>query len=797
MEFLRRIKNIFNKKNLIYVFLVFCIFGSIYTNANSNVVDESTYILSNAFDKLVGNQSVHHSPVSSDTATQYGSNITLSQVLSMSIIPIVLIFFTMRFLLRLSFKDDQGASQDSYFLLSLIATLILTIPKFGYEVKNGNGLTYEKPIIIVIGESLNHKIFYFLDQIGETDFDKPVDIPNFTLSSPTMFKKDFETITKAVLSTDFEDKEEVKIKVVKNENEYSISARLGNEILTVNTRSDVLLNQRAESIGIDLQKQEEAFVMAYYNALFNHAVKVKKALSNVSINEHKDDFANVLSSTLFDDRDTLYEGHFTNHCDTMFKVPSSLDALNFNSYLEVASMCGSKAFVSSQYKNPYYDYDVQMFGNTKLKQGLAMYFGDDVPNHFLSVDTIIDYTKNTCDSGGYLSCVKAVNFAEHKDQVRNTKMGFISPIVRMFRDYFKTKNEDSLVYTSRRISTSSAKTDTFSDLNSGKTEFGLITFKPESKSYAEHLDYSIENLISYAKVDFTITLDELLSVYLRQDVLAPYQRFLACSLNPSQIKDGYKCNSATAETTNVGTGLLEMGVKLWILSETSNIKPASKSSSTEVGKKSYVSSNMLKVVSTSSLLFAADDPYLNSDYYSDGTVKTLVIGKIIANLLVSDETLANQINNTFKTFAIKIALFGLTMILFVFGMVIFHAKRIIQLIIENLTYLQASPVLATVDCYNSKGMPKETVVQFLFTLLGLIGHIYCALNLFDILDLLVMSMIADVMNYTEVRTASFEEFYVDITGMFVYAIFSIMICWKTFRKETQELDSAIRTTRGN
>ncbi|EOV0920147.1 hypothetical protein ACOLNO_002957, partial [Vibrio parahaemolyticus] len=529
--------------------------------------------------------------------------------------------------------------------------------------------------------------------------------------------------------------------------------------------------------------------------LFTHAVKVKKALANVSINQNQDDFANVLSSTLFDDRDTLYEGHFTNHCDTMYQVPTSLDALNFNSFLEVASMCGSKAFVSDQYKNPYYDYDKQMFGDTKLKQGLAMYFGDDIPNHFLSVDAIIDYTKNTCDSGGYLSCVKAVNFAEHKDQVRNTKMGFVSPIVRMFRDYFKTKNEDSLVYTSRRIQTSSAKTDTFSDLNLGKTEFGLITFKPESKSYAEHLDYSIENLISYAKVDFTITSDELLSVYLKQDVLAPYERFKACSLNPSQIKDGYKCNSATSETTNLGAGLLEMGTKMWFLSETSNIKPAKKSDTTDIGKKSYKGSNALKVVSASSLLFAADDPYLNSDYYSDGTVKTLVIGKIIANLLVSDEILANQINSLFKTFAIKIALFGLTMILFVFGLVIFHAKRVIQLIIENLTIMQASPILLTIDCYNKKGMPKKVVEDFLISLLALIGHVYCALNLFDISDLLVMSMISDVLNYTDVRTTSFEEFYIDITGMFVYAIFSIMICWKTFRKETSDIDEAIRTAK--
>lgn len=780
------------KLKIIYLIIFTMILFVGFSNANGNFIDDSTKHIFNLFTELKGGDPSGTTFLPTNAQNTYGMNITIAQYLAIAIIPLFLFTFLIKGLLAYAFNDKDKIG-DGFQFVSLLIVLALITPKFGIYVAGKNGAPgYQKPIVVFVGEQIALKFFYFVDSIGEQDFDKPVDIPDFKLADPVAFYDDYYAITNLMLKADF-DKETEKITVVKDQGFYRVNVMIGGEIVNLSLQSNEVLNNQVSEIGIDLEQKEEAYAVAHFNDLFTHAAKVKKALEGVDVGQHKQSTASIFD-TILSDVEVAYSRHYTTYCDSIYKdLPNAMDTITFNNFLDVAALCGSKNFIAKHYENPFYDYEQQVFSNTELNKGYAMYFGTEIENYSYSVDQIIDKAKSTCE-GGYYACAQSANFAAHKDFVRNIKAGAVSPLARTIGDNFDASDKTFKLITTRGFDSSYAKTRSFKDLNVGQESVGDIEFTTTSTNYSENINAVISSLVSLTKVDIDTDFEKVLNTYVADDIAQPFKRLATCALHSSQVKNGFRCTSITSEMLKAGSGFLQGGSKLVLLSEMTNFSHSkSKKNGLEVGKNSKFtkSMNTAKVLSAGSVMYLTDKPFLNTPYQFDGTVEALISSKIIMSLMISDPQLNSDLTNIISNIGWKMIWFGIALFVIVLAVPFILITRLLATVVKIITMIQISPVSFLIAVINNYGSTRGLIIDFFKQLSLLVIYSITMLMTFDFLDILIMSFVEDLMYNYSFEFVSIENFFLNIFQFLMYAIFSLFVIVKFLKQYSIEIEKSV------
>lgn len=780
------------KLKISYLIILVMILFVGFSNANGSFIDDSTKHIFNLFTELTSGEPSGTTFLPTNAQNSYGMNITFAQYLAIAIIPLFLGTFLIKGLLAYAFNDRDKIG-DGFQFASLLIVLALITPKFGIYVAGKNGSPgYQKPIVVFVGEQIALKFFYFVDKIGEQDFDKPIFIPDFKLADPVAFYDDYYAITNLMLKADF-DKEAEKITVIKDQGFYRVNVIIGGEIVSLSLQSNEILNNQVAEIGIDLEAKEEAYAVAHFNDLFTHAAKVKKALENVEVGQHKQSTASIFD-TILSDVEVAYSRDYTTYCDSIYKdLPDAMDTITFNNFLDVVALCGSKNFIAKNYQNPFYDYEQQVFSNTELNKGYAMYFGTEIENYSYSVVQIIDKAKSTCE-GGYYACAQAANFAAHKDFVRNIKAGAVSPIARTIGDNFDASDKTFKLITTRGYDSSSAKTRSFKDLNLGKSSIGEFEFATTSTNYSEHINALVSNLVSLTKVDIDTDFEKVVSSYVADDISTPFKRLATCALHSSQVKNGFRCTSITSELLKAGSGFMQGGSKLVLLSEMTNLSHSkAKKDDLKIGKNSKFtkSINTAKVLTAGSIMYLTDKPFLNTPYQFDGTVEALISSKIIISLMISDPQLNSDLNNIISDIGWKMIWFGIALFVIVLAIPFILITRLLATVVKIITMIQISPLTFVVSVINEYGSVRNLVIAFFKQLILLAIYTITMLMSFDFLDILIMSFVDDLMYNYSFEFVSIENFFLNIFQFLMYAIFSIFVVVKFLKQNQVEIEKAV------
>ncbi|MEZ9619580.1 hypothetical protein AB4264_24100 [Vibrio sp. 10N.261.55.B8] len=780
------------KLKIIYLIIFTMILFIGFSNANGNFIDDSTKHIFNLFTELKGGEPSGTTFLPTNAQNTYGMNITIAQYLAIAIIPLFLVTFLIKGLLAYAFNDKDKIG-DGFQFVSLLIVLALITPKFGIYVAGKNGSPgYQKPIVVFVGEQIALKFFYFVDSIGEQDFDKPVDIPDFKLADSVAFYDDYYAITNLMLKADF-DKEAEKITVVKEQGFYRVNVMIGGEIVSLSLQSNEVLNNQVSEIGIDLEAKEEAYAVAHFTDLFDHAAKVKKALEGVDVGQHKQTTASIFD-TILSDVEVAYSRHYTTYCDSIYKdLPEAMDTITFNNFLDVAALCASKNFIAKNYQNPFYDYEQQVFSNTVLNKGYAMYFGTEIENYSYSVDQIINKAKSTCE-GGYYACAQAANFAAHKDFVRNIKAGVVSPLARTIGDNFDASDKTFKLITTRGFDSSYAKTRSFKDLNLGKSSVGEFDFETTSTNYSENINAVISSLVSLTKVDIDTDFEKVLNTYVADDIAQPFKRLATCAIHSSQVKNGFRCTSITSEMLKAGSGFLQGGSKLVLLSEMTNFSHSkSKKDSLEVGKNSKFtkSMNTAKVLSAGSVMYLTDKPFLNTPYQFDGTVEALISSKIIMSLMISDPQLNSDLTNIISNIGWKMIWFGIALFVIVLAVPFILITRLLATVVKIITMIQISPISFLIAVINNYGSARGLIIDFFKQLSLLVIYSITMLMTFDFLDILIMSFVEDLMYNYSFNFVSIENFFLNIFQFLMYTIFSLFVIVKFLKQYSIEIEKSV------
>lgn len=767
--------------SLILFVLTFIYLSGIGMYAHANgvfLIDESFYT-KEAYLKLIsGDFGSQHTSVSSYVADQYLTQVAFSVYFAMGISSMALSWFTFQLIVAAA-TGSKIVLHASKIVSLLILNFLVITPMF--ETTTASGLTYKKPIITYLGESIIGSVFGEGDKMSETDFGEEKEIPAVRLAPPQAYIDIFTEVTELVLKTEFVAGEEYNINVVKDNGQYKINFRIGGKeiLLSMSTNND--LNAQAYNIGIDLAEKEKEYVIAFFNDVVLNAIRTKEALIGVDTREQSSTSIISTAKNTFN-YESNYPMVYTEYCDNLFyNVDKEMNEAQLSEFVRISSMCASRTHITEHYKNDFYDYREVFEETTELKKGKAALFGNQALQ--MTTDDIIRNSVKTCKSGGYLACTHTVALSAFEDRVRNLKNGIMTSFIRMILPLTQDLSSAEGLQNTLKLTTTNKLSNNFMDLSSGEV-IATIKFTTQAAEMVEGEVTDLLNLVDISKLDTSMfSSDNVAKTLIGRDTADVWGRLATCSLFPSQIKNGYRCLRPSIELTNAAIGFGQMAIRAYVLKQTIDSGVSNKNADFGFAKK--MMGDKSNLITGSVLAYATDRPFIESEYYAADTINNLMIANLILSFADPSGVASSFIANFLGMIAKVFGILALSILTFVYIIPMTYFRHMFDSLKTMLTLGTIAPVAITVDAINGdmtntpKKIIQESVLFLTFVMVAVQG-----LNYMDIVLINVMSglMTDDLLAYKSLD--HFTSVYpVLVLGFILFAF----ICLKSIKVEMDEV----------
>lgn len=721
-------------------------------------------------------------------------------------ITIVILTFLLSFLLLKLFSavmaGDNNRILSNYFVdFSLLClTFILSMPFMLIPVHLEDG-SVKGGLTMYQNFFLNRFADVILksEEIGEIEYKKEFLNPEIKLLNPNYLRKDFRTFAEDYAQTDFVGDEELNLEVLKKGSLYYSEYSLNGTKYKRTFKANSHLNKRAKEVVVDIEDFEKTFVINYFKALVNHAERMKVNLSKIEVFKEELSGSEIISDAKNYNRP--FRNKFLNHCEQIDNPPQKMSQYTMNYYLEVAASCASHDFLSQQYDNKNYDYKnafVKAPDFEGLNRGNVALFGLSDKNNTMSLEEILSETRSVCNSGGYLACAEAVDFAVKKSFLSRKKAGLLTLIVAQIEDAFGrvvSYSRDILI--NRGISSDKISSlgfinyDSNSDIETNWVE--KIPLKAIQNSYKVNELNMIEKMaLNASAVNMIRDPSDAFSLVLGTNPDSPIERFKTCISYPNSSSYGFRCDSIYNE-------LKEASISLWMLGFESyfagmivknSVSLRGGTSEYETGASGVVLDKVKKVAQNAigfaisvKIMNEIEDNTKEAAYYVDAPTSLAYAAPLLKN------SLKNTIGESLMSFGFKMmsVAFSILTVLYLGPLLIIWSaiKKMAEIVLEQILL----PLSTSIAIFNAgvEGLAekfKESNVDIvLFIFFILFFDVYT--GIIDPILVYAFSLIGD--RITE-HSVDFITFASALPSMLIYIVAIAVITWGTIKNISKEAE---------
>ncbi len=762
------------EKGILYFFsmLLFVIINVSFAAANTSVLPDSASnsVLTEMLHVIMpasNNTGISpNSYLSNDVSTHYFN--LISNVFSVIeyIVYFILLFSVAECLSQI--LHTNKIKTDSRNKVIILTLLLLSFAKESrFEVENDAGYKvslgfYQYFAFQVFGETFEN-----LEKELESNQNHLVDISSIQLADPYEFEDDFLKVLKVYLlhQNKPSDGENYNLNVTFKDGEYLVTFFLGGASNTITIQSNPILNSYAENLRIDLLVKEKKMVEDYIKALFLHAEKINKNVSN-----YTEVFENLKSSDFTDsenilNKKDLFPKPVNEYCEEIYDVNlAGTGLLDFNIYLKISSMCASKNFLESQYSNSYYD-AADVFSDNALNNRNVMPFGNQ--NTELLYNDLLSFTKSLCANSGYLACSEAVQITSRANSEIYRGLGLLSPFVKsmnnVFSSYFDYTN---LLFDSRNFKQQYVSIPYFSDNSDHSSN---IIFNVKIKNHDDDHNGKIipfDLLIDLNKLAIP-NAKEIVKSKLGKSLIDPIYRAKTCLKYSRMIKNNYKCNSQSKEFTDLSSELIKMS---WIIKIANTFNnSASNSNGFVAGQAKKLTSKTAKNISKLLVPLSVNNSFKDTNYSQNSTVSNVVLTTLILTKYGSGLLLALA---PVATLFLAVGYLGYYLVI---GMKFHLTLRVLKDLYLLLVFIAFLPMILFVAVRNHSSVGLQKIgIEFVGRILKIVVVGYVTLNCDTTVDLLLAMHIDYTYEIIE-NINSFEDLLSNIFMYCAYLVASFII----------------------
>ncbi|MEZ8210895.1 hypothetical protein [Vibrio bivalvicida] len=549
-----------NKKFYFYLSIISTLIFSYQSEAVNALISESihapmTRIVHSIFPSV--SSEVYPSYVSLDSPMQLAALAqSLDQIL-LDYVPIVALIFCVFFLLE-SLSPEGPSKGTKSRVLAMLFVLFIASPLNSHEYENDSGKT----------ETVNNyrfvlqTVFATIVGAGESwiDYfnDEYIGIHSIKLPEPKVLKDNYLEVSHVFLKNVESPKDvlDTKLNVSFKDDKYTARFEMGGSETIISNMSNVILNQKSETIDETLNEKE--MIQDFYQSLFEHSYLVAQNIANTEVLTDKQLSSDLTDAQNINDEKYVFDGDYRQYCSGIYNYDlSGADMIVMNAYLDIAAQCASHNFLVKHYDSPFFDSQKILNGQGELNDFNAMPFGQSVFE--LSFDEIKANAKTTCSTGGYFACAEAIQIVEKAYVKTNKNLGLISTPVNAINDVVSSYVDISGDVMKRRLHTQTpVKGVGYRDLTLDKDALFSINF---TRNIAKQ-DFEVLHVLQTIDLSKMPEPDfgTIINTVAGSDFMTPIHRFTSCINAFDQQRNGYKCNSATDELIDIGTGFLQWSV---------------------------------------------------------------------------------------------------------------------------------------------------------------------------------------------------------------------------------------------
>lgn len=563
-----KIKNLFrtSKFTVTTFVLLFCItMFTMQSSAVSDLIFHSEYtVLADVYYSVfpyLRDETLARSDsyLSNDVSTQWSSIAEVYDGILLGFISIPLVFFGVLFLMK-ALDNKLDIDTKSRFI-ALTVVMWAVNPLTTYSVNVGGGYTHEVSPLRYVMQSVTGEVISTVEEFMQSNNNQTISINSVQLAEPRALLNEFTVFAKLfnknieTTSADLNSKLNVEFK----DGKYNARFEMGGQEINMSFLSEGRTNQIASQFGVDFEAQEKYVIKDLFVSIIQHAIKVNENISNIKLAINKPTSSNFTDFDNIYFKDSKFENDYKEYCPTIYEYDlSGADLGVINTYISVASQCASHNFFVKHYSNPNFDANKILSNKGLLKDRHAMLFGLNTNN--LNFDDLKSSTISLCKTS-YFVCDEAIQMLSRENMDNEFNLGILQIPVHMINKLLSSYFDNSgNIMKHRILSQKDVKGLGYKDKTLDKDADFSISFVRNGKNFGFEIVDPID-LIDIEKLPEP-NLDLILNVVSGSGLNSVWQRAKTCFKRPDEIVNGYKCNSAVKELTDLGSGFIQWGFSL-------------------------------------------------------------------------------------------------------------------------------------------------------------------------------------------------------------------------------------------
>ena len=570
-----------------WVFPLFFFVLSFFTVSNAKIAifaEEKHPVVSSVLQLLNGNSNVVNVGVSSDFLLYTNVISFFADNLARSLLLTGFLYYLIKFLLD---KSVEVRNRNTVLkMIFLFIFFVLANKTFKFEI---NGFYYQKTYVEQILDDFFVERITDYEELATNSEEKRYNIKAVQVIEPINLYSMYSNFTNTYLlaaehsKTQRNDAGEIDslrndtdtISIEYENNTYRVEFGMGGSVTKITATSPKTLNAQAELIGIDLLALENQFFVAMIQSIVDNtllvaekikASDIERDLKQQRVSANAQDNQNVADSRL------AFEHDYKTYCKNIYDYPLQADVYLVQRYIQVASMCASKAFLEEQYSNSFFDIKEVYAKNSELSDNYVQLFGDYSNSN--TWQDVKNLTSEVCKTS-YLLCAEAVQAASYINPESKKDLGLLvnaGDIVTQISSSIIDVSDDLLE--SRTYEISSSGDLSFKDyvLESNNALFNIKLALNQFQM--SEIVFDSLDLIDFDKL-FIPTIDEAFEAAFGGDPSVPFRRLSTCFYYPNQVKNGFKCEGFLTELVDLASANLVNGIALKVANTAiSGLSPA-------------------------------------------------------------------------------------------------------------------------------------------------------------------------------------------------------------------------------
>lgn len=620
------------------------------------------------------------------------------------------------------------------------------------------------------------------DELATTNTEISYSSPSVRVLDPANLRHEFLNISNLYLLSLVDGKNETDTISIEFANDiYRVEFGMGGAVTLITNQSSVALNEQATLLGQDLDKKESELIRHLIESIIDNAVAVGKKIKDIEFTGLKEDYktTNMFNYENATETEIVYDKDYKTYCDGIYDEDlTGIDKAALQKYLEIAATCAAKTFLEEEYKNDFFNiadiYDEKYI----LNKGNALLFGEQTK---VTYSEILQNVDKLCAVGnGYFPCAEAIQFASYRNAESHKRIGVFSPSVKVVNQL-----ASSVVDTSDRI----FSTRTFEQYESGTIAFVDYIHDERALHNVSFELNKINNVgivaDSFDLYDFTKmnipSLSEVLQLIVGYKLTEPYERILTCFLHSYEIRNGFKCNSISQETMDLGVGMTKTSLQIFATNTAvSAFSTKSKlRNGVQLGKTSSLggATKATAAIATSIVMPGLISAATKEDHYSSAvTAQTLTMSAFILKYFNLDFT------SSLTKFSMMMGTAGISIILmtvsFTFVFTLTFIAKLTELIID--IHLAPLKAFTSVLEHQEQGLFKiyqEFVAEIIYMILIIVLIMMMPL----VIDKLLLSVLEQMFEIFRTMQSSVENILTAMTSLLMNVLKNLMLMFMTIQ----------------